>query len=394
MTLKRSIRLGYTDETSDKVYQIDLVEMDGGYKVEGQYGRRGRALKTQDKTNGPVGFAEADQKFEAVLKEKLRKGYQIEGQQNGGVQRHTPMAPPRPVSFRPQLLTPVDEDTLLAKIDAQPYRFALQIKHDGERRGVKIEQDGIYALARKGHAVTLNDRVAEAIIHVKSEIGTGDLFLDCEDMGDRLIVFDVLMIDGEEMRDAPLETRLKALHGLNAHIKAVGAGDAIAVSTATRLVSKEAAEKAIHAAREANEEGVVIKDLNARYRPGRGSLADGHAMKLKFVEDIEAWVDAIVPGKRSIAISLRKSTDGLKWVEAGHCGVPVNHPMPTQGDVVTVQYLYAYAGGRLAQPVYKGVRPGFTESDVGTLDDLKFMKVADSANVSHRRAEPLDWPVF
>ena len=40
----------------------------------------------------------------------------------------------------------------------------------------------------------------------------------------------------------------------------------------------------------------------------------------------------------------------------GKVTIPPNHKIPNIGDLVEVQYLYAYRGGAIFQPVYKGRR--------------------------------------
>ena len=48
------ISLSFTDGSSDKVYQAELKEVDGGFNVTFQYGRRGKPLQSGTKTTPPV----------------------------------------------------------------------------------------------------------------------------------------------------------------------------------------------------------------------------------------------------------------------------------------------------------------------------------------------------
>ena len=50
------ISLSFTDGSSDKVYQAELKEVDGGFNVTFQYGRRGKPLQSGTKTKTPVPY--------------------------------------------------------------------------------------------------------------------------------------------------------------------------------------------------------------------------------------------------------------------------------------------------------------------------------------------------
>ena len=56
--------------------------------------------------------------------------------------------------------------------------------------------------------------------------------------------------------------------------------------------------------------------------------------------------------------------------EVGNCTIPTNHPFPETGAFVEIRYLYAFRGGSLYQPVYKGERGDKSETDL--YESLKF----------------------
>jgi hypothetical protein len=61
---------------ADKIYILTLDAVEGGYVVQGFYGRRGNILKPHNKTpNGPVSLYAANDIYADVLREKLGKGY-------------------------------------------------------------------------------------------------------------------------------------------------------------------------------------------------------------------------------------------------------------------------------------------------------------------------------
>jgi hypothetical protein len=80
-------RLWFREGTSDKVYEVDLVEVaTSQYVVNFRFGRRGAALKDGTKTSLPVSLEKARGIFQKLVDEKLAGGYAPAGQP----------APPRP----------------------------------------------------------------------------------------------------------------------------------------------------------------------------------------------------------------------------------------------------------------------------------------------------------
>ncbi len=70
-------QLYFQEGTSDKVYEVDLCEAgEGEFLVNFRYGRRGQSLKEGTKTPFPESEASARAKFERLVEEKKRKGYQ------------------------------------------------------------------------------------------------------------------------------------------------------------------------------------------------------------------------------------------------------------------------------------------------------------------------------
>jgi hypothetical protein len=70
-------RLWFREGTSDKVYEVDLVELVAGqYVVNFRFGRRGTALKDGTKTPLPVDANKARSIYQKLVDEKLAGGYQ------------------------------------------------------------------------------------------------------------------------------------------------------------------------------------------------------------------------------------------------------------------------------------------------------------------------------
>ncbi|MEL7362865.1 MAG: WGR domain-containing protein, partial [Bacteroidota bacterium] len=75
MPLVRQTCLAFQEGSSDKVYEVDLHEEDGGFMVTVRYGRRGQTLREIPKTNLPVDRDEAEALFDKLVTLKTRKGY-------------------------------------------------------------------------------------------------------------------------------------------------------------------------------------------------------------------------------------------------------------------------------------------------------------------------------
>lgn len=79
----KSISLFFKEGTSDKQYNINLIQTDGGYLVHGFNGRRGGNLTLQNKTLVPVSLNVAEKIYEDLVREKkVKKGY-TEGNAQG-----------------------------------------------------------------------------------------------------------------------------------------------------------------------------------------------------------------------------------------------------------------------------------------------------------------------
>ncbi|MGC4063868.1 MAG: WGR domain-containing protein [Polyangiaceae bacterium] len=77
MRIVEQTRLWYRQGNSDKVYEVDLVEVASGqFVVNFRYGRRGTALRDGTKTPLPVGLEQARAVWTALVTEKTNKGYQ------------------------------------------------------------------------------------------------------------------------------------------------------------------------------------------------------------------------------------------------------------------------------------------------------------------------------
>lgn len=67
---------------SNKEYHFQMIEENGSYVINFQYGAIGKALKDGTKTATPVSLEKANKQFDSMVKERLSKGY-VGGESSG-----------------------------------------------------------------------------------------------------------------------------------------------------------------------------------------------------------------------------------------------------------------------------------------------------------------------
>lgn len=359
------IRLECFKGGSQKFYEI-ILEQSGqadDYKVITRYGRIGTSGNATAKFVNLTRF-QAERERDKLVREKERKGYEVirrtgTAGQTPSATPSAPAAPVRPTSPR------VDVDLQLAAASAldadaliEARGYLMQEKHDGVRAVLSVMCGAPMLTNKRGRVLDVPASVAEFAAAVLPD--AGETILDAELVGDRLYVFDILMLRGEDMRAEGFRRRYATLEGLLLpHAELVSLSPAYSFPT-----SKRANYDALLAA---GAEGVVFKSGSAPYTPGR-SAANGDCLKVKFVESATVRVKAHHATKRSVSIEM---LDGDAWVDVGNVAIPVNHAMPPLACHAEILYLYAYRGGSLYQPVYKGERDDVSDADCA-IGQLKF----------------------
>ena len=344
-----NITLYYKEGSSDKVYQCQIEPAGERFVVNFAYGRRGSTLNTGTKTNVPVDYEDAKRIFDKLVKEKTAKGYS-EGE-NG---TPCPHCEQQPSGILPQLLNPIEERQVLDLM--QDDSWCMQEKQDGRRLIVRKRGQDIIGINKKGNTVGL----ALPLFDVVKEFDA-DVTIDGESIGDNLFAFDLLELDGVDIRSWPYRERLAALMNLlfgvqQRMIKFVET----AFTTDQKLAMVDRLKKG-------RREGIVFKQLHSAYTTGRPN-SGGSQLKHKFVATLSAVV-AKVNAKRSVELQLI-GQDG--WVRCGNVTIPANHKIPQPGQVVEVRFLYAFKeSGVLFQPVYLGPRDDVDDSECLT-SQLKF----------------------
>jgi len=343
--------LYFREGSSDKVYQCAIEPAgDDRFSVTFAYGRRGATLSTGTKTSEPVSYEDAKRVYDKLVREKMAKGYTpgAEG---------TPYSVNRdqqPSGYLPQLLNPIDEAEVQRLL--RDNLHVAQEKFDGRRLLLRKEGAAIDGINRKGLLVGLPEPVFQAF-----RLLPGDCVVDGESMGDTFHAFDLLNLDGQDIRTWSYRDRLTALINLLASVQQRAIRfieTAYTVEQKTRL----------HATLQTTgKEGIVLKQLDAPYTAGRPN-SGGTQLKHKFYATLSAVVSKI-NAQRSVEIRLL-GKDG--WEPAGNVTIPPNHQIPTVGKVVEVRYLYAFPeSGIVYQPVYLGVRDDVEQTDC-IVSQLKF----------------------
>ena len=346
--------LYYREGASDKVYQCQIEPAGERYVVNFAYGRRGSTLNTGTKTNVPVDYESARRILDRLVKEKKAKGY-AEGE-NGTPYQHVEQ---QPSGILPQLLNTIDQTRVPDLINDD--NCCLQEKHVGRRLIIRKNGQDITGINKKGNLVGLPLPVFDVVKGFDA-----DVTIDGESIGDNLIAFDLLELDGVDIRGWPYRERLAALMNL---LFSVQQRSIKLVHTAFTTDQKRTLLDELKAGK---REGVVFKQVYSCYTPGRPN-SGGNQLKHKFVATLSAMVSRLNP-QRSVAISLLGKNG---WQNAGNVTIPANHEIPQKGDVVEIRYLYAFPESDvLYQPVYLGRRNDVDPGEC-TISQLKYKPAED-----------------
>ena len=348
-----SITLYYRDGRSDKVYQAFIEPKGSGFVVNFAYGRRGSTMTTGTKTQSPVSFEEAQKIHSKLVREKLGKGYTPgeDGTPYSSAENN------KPSGITPQFLNPVEEGEVEGLLDSPDHY--LQQKFDGKRLILRKSETGIQGINRRG----LECGVPETILNGAGKIA-GTWTLDGEAVGDVLFVFDILELEGLDLRPQPYSKRLVVLLNL-----LMGAQQN-AIRWSDPWIDPFQKRRRFHDLQNEFAEGVVFKHKDSPYTAGRPA-SGGAQLKYKFVETASVLV-TVINDQRSVGIGFIDHPG-----TAGNVAIPSNHSVPKIGAVVEVRYLYAMPE-RLAlyQPVYLGERDDIEPSECSR-GQLKFRKPPD-----------------
>ncbi|WP_411844990.1 WGR domain-containing protein [Roseibacillus persicicus] len=340
----QSTTLYFREGNSDKVYQVSVDEAGDGFTVNYAYGRRGSTLKAGTKTQQAVSREQAEKLFANLVQAKEAKGY---NSGDDGIGYRRTAFQEQDTGIRCQLLNSINEMELHALLLNSTH--CLQEKLDGRRMMLRKTGDDIIGINRRGLVVALPHTIHQAASQLP-----GDFLMDGEAIGDVLHVFDLLEHNGEDLRERRyIERHSRLIQLVPTCLPALQW-----VSTAIEPQDKY---ETYHDLVSEDREGIVFKDINAPYSPGRPN-SGGSQLKYKFHET----ASFIVTGhntKRSVALGLYESS-AEKLKPSGNVTIPPGQPIPEIGGVVEVRYLYAFReSGAVYQPTYLGIRSDLVPSD-------------------------------
>lgn len=335
----RAISLFCREGSSDKVYQASLRESDGGWIVDFAYGKRGTALKSGTKTAAPIGFEQAAKLFDKLVNEKTAKGYTLD--QNGVAYTNSEHAKDFS-GYLPQLPTPIDPQLLESVLDDSSW--CLQEKKDGENRLLVVCNDQIRGVNRRGLFIDIPTSWAALLA------GFSDCVIAGEAVGRDFFAFDLLELNGENLKDRPFSARFALLEKALAQLSDEAVIQIVPVVTG--------AQKRLFLAGilDRNGEGGVFKKLDSPVQVGKCRTQ----LKHKFIESSTCIV-VNHNSQRSVGVGLLDDLGNL--VQLGNVTIPENHSIPALESLAEIRYLYRFENGYFEQPCYLGPRNDLDRSD-------------------------------
>jgi bifunctional non-homologous end joining protein LigD len=352
----KSIELFFQEGSSDKVYNAQIVEEYANtYTVKVSWGRRGGGLNTGTKAV-KVSLAIAEKKFESCVREKRNKGYeektaklkpaaiappvgQGSASKAGGTQRAI-------VGHKAQLLNPIDDNELSTYLAND--KMIAQQKIDGMRIIAHVNKGGILATNREGQVSKMDTRPLAGLEYLPE--GT---VVDGELLDDGYWLFDILFFAGTDVRTHGYHTRWKLL---DEELEPALSDSVRIVPIANGGKAKRALYNRLFAA---GAEGIVFKDANAAYTPGRPS-SGGTQRKHKFIKSADVIITANAGNAYQMAVF-----NGKKLVECGKVFAGTTNLTRAELDsalgngnrpICEVRYLYATDDHVLFQPVFVRIR--------------------------------------
>jgi len=357
--------LYFRQGSSDKVYHLQLENVQDQWSVQAQWGRRGSALQSDVKANG-VPYEEAKRVYDRILREKTGKGYQIaQAIANGDATISVGLPASKEQSgHTPELLTPIEEPEALRLAEDVSWWF--QQKFDGRRLAVQKAHGKYSGINKLGQIIPIDSRLAVSLDLVQAQ----GFLADGEITDSHFYIWDLLSVNDTDLRTNPYEIRYVHLtrffRGVHNTVRVC--------ETAMTLKAKRAFVKTMH---DANAEGFVCKNRYAAYAGGRA----GQHFKCKFVATASFIVGPkpdkkADDGHRSIAVYL---LDDNRPRFMGTVGVPDRYPLPRVEQILEVRYLYCHPGpeGKLIQAKYFGKVRDDVELAECTVSQLK-VKAGDS----------------
>lgn len=338
----------------------------GGGSDKDANGPRGRVGQSKAKTPNPLPYEAAKKVFDDLVKSKQKGGYT---ESESGV-RFTNTDNERAASGHEQQLCVSLDASQIGTVLTSP-AWGAQQKANGERRTVRIQGDEVRGINKLGLYVNIPETWADMRAF-------GNCMMDGEQVGATFYAFDLLEVEGQNLRNQAFEKRFNRLADMVLGLENVVSSTRL-LALATTTLEKQ---KLLARLEAENHEGAVFKLLSGHYTPGR----DPNSLKYKFTESSTCCVIA-QNQKRSVQIGLLD--DAGRMVPVGNVTIPGDVPLPVADALVEVQYLYFNPGGAFEQPVYLGVRNDILAHEATLAQVTRYKPKEDTQSVQDS-AQPDD----
>jgi bifunctional non-homologous end joining protein LigD len=337
------------------------------------YGPIGAVLGTGYKVQG-VDIATAQKEYDKLIAKKMKDQYKPVGTDGPSA---VAVIDKVDSGIRAQLLNPISEDDVEKYINDPDW--GMQEKFDGKHMTLN-KSSGITAINKKGFLCSFPSVYADALNSLKPE----ELVLDGEDVKSIYYIFDILSVNGEDLRKLTYLARWQTLQGMKEKFPAKGV-----FRVADMAITTEEKRAMFERLKAQKKEGCVFKRLSAKFKAGRPG-AGGDMLKCKFYATA-SFVVRRINDKSSIGLGMYDDKGAL--VDMGNCTVLNKTAMAkiveahgSSTAVCEVRYLYCYKGGKVYQPVYLGLRDD-VDADECLMTQLKY-KAEDEDEVEPVKASP------
>jgi bifunctional non-homologous end joining protein LigD len=252
----------------------------------------------------------------------------------------------------PQLLTPIDESELPTYINNN--NFCAQEKKDGKHITLQIKSGTFLIRNKKGIASTCSPEFESDLRSLNI-----DLLIDGEQINSTFHVWDILELDGLNLRSLPYETRYNTLTQINFK-------PSIKIVPIARTLKEKI--DLYNLLESSGKEGIVFKNLKATFTPGKGL----DQLKFKFYS--ECSIIVVQGRKNKASIGMELLNNGIREF-VGYCSCSL-YPLPPINSIAEIKYLYAYKGGCLYQPSFKEPRDDVSIEEC-TTSQLKYKPEED-----------------
>lgn len=335
----RSANLAYEEGSSNKVYNLTLWPERGTWKVVAEWGRRGSLLRVDTKYQGQD-KAEAEKVYDALLKEKVGKGYRVSGTK--GV-ASVPTAHREVLAVKgwlPTDCTPEEGAALL-----HDPAWLAQEKANGIHV-IAYRLETVVGTNKIGQVLELPPVVKDVLCRMpKGSIVAGELH-----HAGPFDVFDLLEHKGMDLRSQHTTARYKALVALGKCFT-----NPVRV---IRSAESDADKVALLAALEAERaEGIIFKLKTAPYTHGRPH-SGGTMRRWKFRKEAQVIVRRRT-GDVKASFDMFALDGKGEPVSLGSVSAHTHFKTLAPGEalVARVSYLYASKSLKLVQPSVEGLLP-------------------------------------